>query len=183
MSDPAGTGGAREKGGGLASHSDLYGDDILLWSEKQGALLRRLSVGERVNDQVDWPHVVEEIEEVGRDRAQRSANSPTDPKAEIARLTARLAAAEAKVEEFRARLDDMAAELADAQAELAAAQDQAEAASARAVAAVEAEQAVRQARAETDGKLRRELEAAREALDAVRAGTRWQRIRRAWRGT
>ncbi len=43
---------------------DLYERDILAWSESQAALLRRLARGERVND-VDWEHVVEEIEGVG----------------------------------------------------------------------------------------------------------------------
>lgn len=47
---------------------DLYGEDILLWSETQGALLRRLSSGEQVTGQVDWPHVVDEIEGAGRAR-------------------------------------------------------------------------------------------------------------------
>jgi hypothetical protein len=42
----------------------LYDRDILSWSERQGDLLRRLARGERVND-VDWEHVVEEIEDVG----------------------------------------------------------------------------------------------------------------------
>ncbi len=44
---------------------DLYWDDTLLWSEHQSALLRRLAAGERVND-VDWEHVIEEIEDVGK---------------------------------------------------------------------------------------------------------------------
>ena len=48
----------------MSKDSDLYGDDIRLWSETQSALLRRLSTGESVADQVDWPHVVEEIEQV-----------------------------------------------------------------------------------------------------------------------
>jgi hypothetical protein len=42
----------------------LYERDILSWSEHQADLLRRLARGERVND-VDWQHVVEEIEDVG----------------------------------------------------------------------------------------------------------------------
>lgn len=46
--------------------SDLYDADIVTWSEHQAALLRRLAAGERVNDQVDWENVVEEIESVGR---------------------------------------------------------------------------------------------------------------------
>jgi hypothetical protein len=48
--------------------SDLYEDVILLWSERQAALLRRLAAGERVNDQVDWENVVEEIESVGNEQ-------------------------------------------------------------------------------------------------------------------
>jgi hypothetical protein len=47
--------------------SDLYDDDILLWSERQAKLLRRRSAGELVNDaEIDWPNVAEEIEDVGR---------------------------------------------------------------------------------------------------------------------
>ena len=44
--------------------NDLYDRDILAWSEREAALLRRLARGERVND-VDWAHLVEEIEDVG----------------------------------------------------------------------------------------------------------------------
>ena len=43
---------------------DLYDRDAFAWSERQAALLRRVARGERVND-VDWDHVVEEIEDVG----------------------------------------------------------------------------------------------------------------------
>lgn len=46
--------------------SDLYDTDVVTWSERQAALLRRMAAGERVNDQVDWEHVTEEIESVGR---------------------------------------------------------------------------------------------------------------------
>jgi len=45
--------------------SDLYDIDAVRWSEQQAALLRRIAAGEQVNDQVDWEHVVEEIEDVG----------------------------------------------------------------------------------------------------------------------
>jgi hypothetical protein len=45
-----------------------YDIDILQWSEHQAALLRRLAAGERVNDQVDWENVVEEIESVGNEQ-------------------------------------------------------------------------------------------------------------------
>jgi len=44
---------------------DLYDRDILTWSEHQADLLRRLARGEGVNG-IDWDHVVEEIEDVGR---------------------------------------------------------------------------------------------------------------------
>ena len=43
---------------------NLYLLDTLAWSEQQAALLRRLAAGERVND-LDWPHVIEEIEDAG----------------------------------------------------------------------------------------------------------------------
>jgi hypothetical protein len=46
----------------------LYDDDVLEWSEHQAALLRRVAAGERLNDQVDWANVVEEIESVGREQ-------------------------------------------------------------------------------------------------------------------
>jgi hypothetical protein len=47
--------------------SDLYDADILEWSERQAALLRRVAAGERVNDTApDWPNIIEEIESVGR---------------------------------------------------------------------------------------------------------------------
>src|SRR5277367_402754 len=45
--------------------SDAYESDILLWSERQAQLLRRLAAGERVNDLVDWENVIEEMESVG----------------------------------------------------------------------------------------------------------------------
>lgn len=48
------------------SDADLYDTDVLRWSENQAALLRRAAAGERVNDQVDWDNVIEEIESVGR---------------------------------------------------------------------------------------------------------------------
>lgn len=43
---------------------DLYERDILAWSENQASLLRRLARGERVKD-VDWEHVIKEIEDAG----------------------------------------------------------------------------------------------------------------------
>ncbi len=49
-----------------------YDTDVLLWSERQGRLLRRLAAGERLNDQIDWDHVVEEVESVGRSELHRT---------------------------------------------------------------------------------------------------------------
>jgi hypothetical protein len=47
--------------------SDLYEDDILLWTERQADLLRRRAAGELVNDAaLDWSNIAEEIEDVGR---------------------------------------------------------------------------------------------------------------------
>ena len=46
--------------------SDLYGDDIVIWSERQAELLRRIAAGEQVNEAPDWPNIAEEIEAVGR---------------------------------------------------------------------------------------------------------------------
>jgi len=43
---------------------DLYNRDVLLWSEHQADLLRRIGRGERVNG-LDWEQVAEEIEDVG----------------------------------------------------------------------------------------------------------------------
>jgi hypothetical protein len=49
--------------------SDLYDDDILLWSTHQSELLRRRAAGELVNDaELDWPNIAEEIEDVGSNR-------------------------------------------------------------------------------------------------------------------
>lgn len=49
--------------------SDLYEDDILLWSERQADLLRRRAAGDLVNDRdLDWPNIAEEIEDVGSNR-------------------------------------------------------------------------------------------------------------------
>jgi hypothetical protein len=52
--------------------NDLYEEDILAWSERQADLLRRLASGERVNDQVDWENIVEEVESVGRSELHRT---------------------------------------------------------------------------------------------------------------
>src|SRR5947209_1238649 len=52
----------------------VYDRDILIWSEQQAALLRRMASGELVNTrELDWPNIAEEIESVGT--SQRSALS------------------------------------------------------------------------------------------------------------
>jgi hypothetical protein len=43
---------------------DLYRTDIVTWSRQQADRLRRHVAGERVND-LDWAHVIEEIEDLG----------------------------------------------------------------------------------------------------------------------
>ena len=44
----------------------LYERDFVTWTERQAALLRRLAAGERVNEAVDWPNLIEEVEDLGR---------------------------------------------------------------------------------------------------------------------
>jgi hypothetical protein len=53
---------------------DIYNDDILLWSEHQAELLRRLAGGEPMNEAPDWPNIIDEVADVGRNslRACRS---------------------------------------------------------------------------------------------------------------
>ncbi|HEY7578514.1 MAG TPA: DUF29 domain-containing protein [Acetobacteraceae bacterium] len=48
--------------------SARYETDVVEWAEHQATLLRRLAAGERVNDQIDWVNVVEEIESVGSEQ-------------------------------------------------------------------------------------------------------------------
>ncbi len=48
--------------------SDLHEDDVVAWSCRQAGLLRRVAAGERIDDQVDWPNVIDEIESVGTEQ-------------------------------------------------------------------------------------------------------------------
>jgi hypothetical protein len=50
------------------SNSDLYDTDILIWSERQAELLRRVAAGEPVNEAPDWPNIIEEVESVGSEQ-------------------------------------------------------------------------------------------------------------------
>ena len=46
-----------------------YDTDILTWSERQAALLRRRAAGELINEaELDWSNIAEEIEDVGSNR-------------------------------------------------------------------------------------------------------------------
>jgi 3-methyladenine DNA glycosylase AlkC len=91
--------------------SDVYDSDIVGWSEGQAALLRRLSVGERVNDQIDWSHVIEEIESAGDE--QLHAVSSLLAQAIIHRLKV-MAWPEARdVDDWRAEAERFAGDAAD----------------------------------------------------------------------
>jgi hypothetical protein len=49
--------------------SDLYDENIVLWSERQGEPLRRRAAGQLVNDaELDWPNIAEEIESAGSEQ-------------------------------------------------------------------------------------------------------------------
>jgi hypothetical protein len=48
--------------------SDLYDTDILLWSERQRDLLKRVAAGEPLNEPSDWPNIIEDIESVGSEQ-------------------------------------------------------------------------------------------------------------------
>ena len=53
----------------IMSEATLYDEDIILWSERQAALLRRRAAGELVNDtDLDWANIAEEIESVGNEQ-------------------------------------------------------------------------------------------------------------------
>jgi hypothetical protein len=52
-----------------------YDTDILTWSERQAALLRRRGAGELINDaDLDWSNIAEEIEDVGSNRLHAVAS-------------------------------------------------------------------------------------------------------------
>lgn len=47
-----------------------YETDLIHWSEHQAALLRRLMAGEQVNEAIDWPNIIEEIESSGQSQVE-----------------------------------------------------------------------------------------------------------------
>ena len=91
--------------------SDVYEADILVWSEEQAALLRRLAAGERVNDLIDWANVVEEIESVGNE--QLHAVSSLLTQAIIHRLKATAWPEARDADNWRAEAERFAGDAAD----------------------------------------------------------------------
>lgn len=56
-----------------------YETDVYAWSLNQGALLRRLAAGERIDrTQLDWENIAEEIEALGRSERRAAASSISD---------------------------------------------------------------------------------------------------------
>jgi hypothetical protein len=47
--------------------SKLDETDILLWSDRQAALLRSVAAGERPTEPPDWANIVEEVQSVGKE--------------------------------------------------------------------------------------------------------------------
>ena len=47
---------------------NLYEEDIVLWSERQAELLRRVAEGAAMNERPDWTNIIEEIESVGNEQ-------------------------------------------------------------------------------------------------------------------
>src|SRR5690349_16433174 len=47
-----------------------YDTDIVIWSEQQAALLRRIAAGEPVNERPDWDNIIDEVESVGRSQVE-----------------------------------------------------------------------------------------------------------------
>ncbi len=86
--------------------SDLYGDDILLWSKRQAGLLRRVADGEHVGEQVDWEHVIEEITDAGE---QARGLQEATAKDALAGLHDALAAAQEALSDISARLEALTA--------------------------------------------------------------------------
>jgi hypothetical protein len=55
--------------------TDLYGEDVLTWSEHQAAMPRRRAAGELVNEaELDWPHLAEDIESLGQSERSKLRN-------------------------------------------------------------------------------------------------------------
>jgi len=56
--------------------TDLYGEDVLTWSEHQAAMPRRRAAGELMNKaELDWPHLAEDIESLASPSAPGSGTT------------------------------------------------------------------------------------------------------------
>ena len=51
--------------------SDTYDSDVLAWSETQAELLRQHADVRASNGEIDWPHIIEEIEGVGQSQVDQ----------------------------------------------------------------------------------------------------------------
>lgn len=67
---------------------DLYERDVLAWAEQQAALLRRLAQGEGVIEAVDWPNVIEEVQDVGLSALRSCQGSLSQGMAHLLKLHA-----------------------------------------------------------------------------------------------
>ena len=50
----------------MANETTVYDTDILIWSEHQADLLRKVANCDATNEKPDWVNIAEEIESVGR---------------------------------------------------------------------------------------------------------------------
>ncbi len=66
----------------------LYDRDALAWADQQAALLRRLAAGERLNEGLDWPNVIEEIQDVGLSELRACESLLTQALAHLLNLAA-----------------------------------------------------------------------------------------------
>jgi len=89
----------------------LYESDVVVWSEDQAALLRRLASGERVKDLIDWPNVIEEIESVGNEQLRAVSSLLTQ--AMIHRLKAMAWPQARDADNWRADAERFAGDAAD----------------------------------------------------------------------
>ncbi|MBV9249488.1 MAG: DUF29 family protein [Acetobacteraceae bacterium] len=95
--------------------SDLYGDDILLWSKRQIGLLRQIADGEQAPEPPDWVNIAAELEEIDKKATVRSSlqQKIDELHEQIAKERQRAAQAEAKL---RATSDEVSALRAEAEA-------------------------------------------------------------------
>ncbi len=53
----------------------LYDRDVLAWAEQQAGLLRRVQAGERLNEPVDWEHLIDEVQDSCSDKRSFTSSS------------------------------------------------------------------------------------------------------------